>query len=171
MFQKGNTLGKLCKGMRKNVKEIKWQENVNGCWICTSHVPNTYGYPQCRINYKFRNISHIMYERYKGEIPKGLCVLHTCDNPSCINPAHLFLGTNADNSADMVKKNRQSHIGSPGMNGEKHPQAKLKEAQVIEIIKSNEMQKELALKFSVSQAVISKIKLGESWKHIDREAI
>jgi hypothetical protein len=168
-FKKGNDYGKSRKGIRTRAKEIAWKVNENGCWICTSHVPNTYGYPQCRINYKSRMISHIMYERYKGEIPAGLCACHTCDNPICINPDHLVLGTNKYNSKDMVRKGRQSHIGSPGLKGEEHHQAKLTEDQVLEIINDTQLnQKQLSIKFNISQQVISKIRNGKAWKHLKR---
>lgn len=168
-FLKGNKYGELRKGIRTRAKEIAWEENENGCWVCTSHVPNTYGYPQCRINYKFKMISHIMYEKFKGEITTGMLICHTCDNPTCINPEHLFLGTNLDNMADMVKKGRQSHIGSPGLNGEKHPRAKLTEVQVTEILSIKGMRnKEIAHKFNISQERVSSIRTGQSWKYLQR---
>lgn len=107
-FQKGNNTGSKNKGrISPNKKEIKWDIDKNGCWICISHTPNTYGYPQCRQGYKIVVISRVMYEKYKGEIPNGMLVCHTCDNPKCINPEHLFIGTNQDNVDDMVRKGRQ----------------------------------------------------------------
>lgn len=171
-FAKGNTYGKSVKGIRRAAKEITWTINDDGCWVCTSHVPNTYGYPQCRMHYKFVMISHIMYEKHIGTIPDGLFVLHHCDNPTCINPSHLFVGTCADNSRDMVMKNRQSHQGSPGLKGMKHHKAKLNDTAVIDILINKTMNGcQMAKKYGVSQAVVSKIRCGDSWKHISREVV
>ena len=84
-----------------NRKEITWKVDKNGCWICISHKGE---YPIKWYKGRQHPVSHIMYEKYIGPIPKGLWVLHHCDNTKCINPGHLFLGTNQDNIIDMIKK-------------------------------------------------------------------
>lgn len=166
-FQKGNKLGEARKGIRTRAKEIAWEVNENGCWVCTSHKPNTWGYPQCRINYKFKMISHIMYEKYKSEIPQGMHMLHTCDNPICINPDHLFVGTHQENMKDKVNKNRQSHVGSPGMHGTKHPQSILTEEQVLEIrAYTGITDKQIAERYGVSVVNINNIRNRKIWTHI-----
>ena len=167
MFEKGNNFGTINKCRKDLRREITWEADKNGCWICTSHKPNTYGYPQCKINGKIKVISRVMYEREYGEIPKGMIVCHKCDNPNCINLDHLFLGTNADNSKDMVKKNRQSRQGSPGMHGTKHPQAKLTEKQVIEIRSYKGLtDKQIAEIYKVSITNINNIRNRKIWTHI-----
>lgn len=172
MFEKGNRLGEVNKGQQRGRKEITWRIDDNGCWICTSHAFNTYGYAQTKFNGKIKLIHRLMYENKYGEIPKGMCACHKCDNPNCINPRHIFVGTNKDNSEDMVQKRRQSHIGSPGMKGVNHPQSKLIESDVIKIMNEKTLnQKQLSLKYGVSQAVISKIRLGQSWKHLQRSEL
>jgi hypothetical protein len=177
-FKKGNVPWNKGKGKLKLIskwgkrgdwsrKEIAWSINENGCWICTSHKPNTYGYPQRRCDGKFRMISHIMYEKYIGEIPKGMLICHTCDNPICINPSHLFVGTSQDNTNDKVKKNRQSHVGSPGLHGEKHPQAKLTEEIVRKILNYKGMShKEISDLFKIPYNRVWSIRNRKSWTHI-----
>jgi len=82
----------------------------NKCWNWTGTT--TKGYGQICHQYKILRASRLSYEFYKGKIPEGLIIRHTCDNPSCVNPEHLILGTNQDNSYDMVKRNRCSHAGT-----------------------------------------------------------
>jgi len=90
-----------------------------------------------------------------------MCVLHRCDNPPCCNPAHLFLGTRTDNSADKVAKGRAR--GNPTC-GEAHPQAKLSPADVLAIRDSSEPQREVARRFGVSHSLISAIRRGTLWR-------
>jgi len=67
--------------------------------------PNTRGYGEYYIgNYRFERAHRFSYKIYKGKIPKGLCVCHTCDNPKCVNPDHLWLGTVKENNQDCIKK-------------------------------------------------------------------
>lgn len=96
-----------------------------------------------------------------GDIPEGLDVLHRCDNRSCVNPAHLFLGTDQDNMDDMRTKGRQRYL-----RGSELPQAKLTEEQVREIRSSTLAQRALAAVFGINQALVSRIRRRTSWKHI-----
>ena len=100
----------------------------------------------------------------KGEIPNGLYVLHKCDNPSCCNPKHLFIGTQKDNMADMRSKGRE-----PDTKGSANGRAKLSEDDVLEIRKcrANGLTlKALAARYGVSFTMISLIDRRESWTHI-----
>jgi hypothetical protein len=91
------------------------------------------------------------------EDPKGLFVCHTCDNPSCCNPDHLFLGTAADNSADMVAKGRSPRTSMPG---EANPRAVISDQDVSLIRSSDLATKELAVKFGVTEHHIRGIRRG-----------
>lgn len=107
------------------------------------------------------------YELAKGSIPDGLLVLHKCDTPKCVNPGHLFLGTQIKNMADMVSKGRQSKIARTP--GEKNRHAKLTDDNVraIRILISHGMRtSQLAECFELSRHAITKIKTGRSWKHL-----
>jgi hypothetical protein len=102
-----------------------------------------------------------MYCLATGKQPGPLCVLHKCDNPGCCNPAHLFLGTHADNAADRDAKGR-----SASHSGEDNGKAKLTERQVLKIRVSNEGGVALAIKYGVTRYTISNIRLRKTWKHI-----
>jgi hypothetical protein len=93
-----------------------------------------------------------------GPIPDGMLVCHSCDSPPCCNDAHHFLGTQADNAADMARK-RRSNIGA------KNPQAKLTAEQVAEIRAAPGSQRKIAARFGVGQTQVGKIKRGERWRN------
>jgi len=77
----------------------------NDCWLWSAGV-SLFGYGRFRINYKTQYAHRLSWLLYKGNIPTGLCVLHRCDTPACLNPKHLFLGTKKDNVEDMIQKGR-----------------------------------------------------------------
>lgn len=102
-----------------------------------------------------------------NEIPEGMIICHKCDNVKCVNPAHLFLGTHADNSADREAKGRHPHINKPILPGELNPSAKLSEQQVSEIRKrafNGESKKLLAKEFGVCNSTVYTITRGDSWR-------
>lgn len=135
-----------------NAKYIKYIITNNNCWECVSHSKNNSGYISL-----FRKKSCMMhryiYKIYKGEIPDGMVIMHSCDNRACINPEHLKLGTYSDNNYDMYKKNRQ---------GERN--TKLDKKQLLEIkqmIIKGKTLNEISKKFNVHWVTISKIKNGK----------
>jgi hypothetical protein len=104
----------------------------------------------------------ISWELHNGTIPNGLWVCHHCDNPPCVNPGHLFLGTRQDNIDDMVSKSRQIH-------GERVPWSKLTEGHIEDIRKMSDrgmLQHEIGEYFGVSQPTISYIIRGKTWKRL-----
>jgi len=131
-----------------------------GCWEWTAHK-NIWGYGQIRVGEKQMAAHRISYEMHCGPIPLDIFVLHRCDNPGCVNPDHLFLGTHEDNMADRRAKERQAH-------GTSHPNTKLTETDVRAIRSASGVpQKQLAEQFGVQQAAISKIRLRKTWEKVN----
>jgi len=115
------------------------------------------------------NLAHrAAYEHFVGPIPAGLCVLHRCDNPACVNPSHLWVGTVADNNLDMVSKGRHRFgIETALQPGEKHYAARLKVADILEIRRrsaAGESRIALAAVFGVHPTHIKDIDLRRKWK-------
>lgn len=98
----------------------------------------------------------VSYELYVGEIPKGMQVLHKCDNPSCINPDHLFLGTNAENVIDKTKKGRSRLVDVLG--GEQNERSKLTDKQVVDIRNDNRSTRKIAKEYGVGKSLIWSVK-------------
>jgi hypothetical protein len=103
------------------------------------------------------------YEHFVGSIPDNLCVLHKCDNPSCVRPDHLFLGTCQENIADMLNKKRDAMIGA------RNNKAKLSEDDAKFILNSCSSTTQLMEKFNVSKTTINRLRSGETWKHIQKQ--
>lgn len=98
------------------------------------------------------------------KVDNDLCVCHKCDNPRCVNPDHLFIGTQQDNIKDMFEKKRWR--GFPPMKGKENPNSKLCEQDIVNIRKSSLSGRQLAKKYFVTPANISSIKSGKTWKHV-----
>jgi len=103
------------------------------------------------------------YEFHVGPIPSGLCVCHSCDNRRCVNPKHLFLGTNADNVADREKKERGNGGGLPG---EDCGRAKLKTDQVLAILADRRPSTVVANELGIAGTTVRNIRTGRTWKHV-----
>jgi len=141
---------------------------VSDCWFWVGCRDQT-SYGRMRTKNNNCQFSHrISWQMFKGIIPKGMKVLHKCDNPSCVNPEHLFLGTQNDNVQDMIIKGRMSSKKS--FPGELNGYSKLKNFQVLEIreiySKKTLNQYELARKYNVSSMTINRIVNNKLWRHI-----
>lgn len=146
---------------------IRKVEKTEGCWFWRGGTrPNGYGHLQVGGRGGQSLSAHrFSYMMHKCEvIPDGLVVMHTCDNRNCVNPAHLVLGTQKDNMADMWVKGR----GRPAITrGEASPKAKLTDERVRFIHAHPELgHKEIADMWGLSPNAVRGVRIGRTWTHI-----
>ncbi len=167
-LQRLRLTGSTADPVRPTFQERFWvkvdRRGPNDCWPWTAAV-NEHGYGVMRPPGKRTGPAikaHRVSAEFAGMAIDGLDVLHSCDNPPCVNPAHLRTGTAAENSRDMVRRWRSCY-------GERQNHAKLTEAQVLEIRErraAGEMRNALAAEFGVSGSTISNIANGQTWRHL-----
>jgi len=140
----------------------KVEKQEDGCWLWKGSC-NKDGYGMVKINKKGKKAHRISYEQFYGTIPEKLYVCHHCDIPNCVNPDHLFLGTQFDNMKNMRDKKRDNYVF-----GEKHS-SKLTNNQVLEIVellKEGKSECYIANIYKVCQATIGHIRVGRTWTKI-----
>jgi len=126
-----------------------------GCWLWLLALKPD-GYGVATLDGKYIRAHRLSYIAYHGEIPDDSAVCHHCDVRSCVNPDHLYLGSAAENSADMVRRGRSNK-------GERHWCSKLTEDDVAAIRASDDSHRVLARRFAVSHGTIGHIKAGTTW--------
>lgn len=142
-------------------------DEVSGCWIWQA-ARSGRGYGTMKIGGRKEAAHRISYELHKGPIPEGMLGCHKCDVRLCVNPDHIFLGTNLDNTQDMISKGRQRYVGQKGA---ANPKAILKDAdvkQIIMLIAKGLNNRAIANRFGVSHGTVSLIRLGKTWPEIPR---
>lgn len=155
------------KGQFLKIKpELRFWNKVKkskGCWVWTGKIRSTDGYGVLAINRKEVRSHRLSWEMKNGSIPFGKVVCHSCDNPKCVNPSHLFLGTQADNMRDMRNKGRNEYA----LKGSRHPKSKFSETDVNVIrglyLTSKITQQEIAKRFNTSQQSINRIVLRKRY--------
>lgn len=140
-----------------------------GCWLWCGSNNGRGGYGQARFEGALIETHRVMWTIKNGQIPDGMDVLHRCDTPACLNPAHLFLGTHVDNMRDRFDKGRYP-VGIPANRGELNGMSKLTPASVrgIKALLAGGIRGcDLAEMFDVSRQAICDIKNGRSWSYIE----
>lgn len=144
-----------------------------GCWLWQAAL-NEKGYGVFGKGGRTYKAHRLSYEYLSGPIPHGMCVLHRCDTPACVNPDHMFLGTRADNNADMHAKGRQKKGPSRKdrclyERGEAHHEAIMTEAMVTQLRRlrcEGHSYSQLARKFCIGLTTAYKIATRKTWKHV-----
>lgn len=155
---------RLAERNRRDPVERFWKfvQKSDGCWLWIGGKTQD-GYGQMNREGRNARANRYSWELHFGGIPSGLHVLHKCDNPSCVRPEHLFLGTDADNSADCRRKGRHAH-------GERNGSAKLTEilaAQIrVEYSNGGTSHGKLAAKYGISRGAMQQLLERKTWKHV-----
>lgn len=145
------------KTLMERFEEKYCPEPNTGCWLWTANTRGRYGRMWDGEGYS--SAHKISYRLYRGEVPERVCVCHTCDTPTCVNPEHLFLGTVQDNMTDKVKKGRHTF-------GTKHPKVKLTDDLALAVYREEGFQREVAALYGISQRLVWNIKNKKTWRHI-----
>lgn len=147
---------------------FKFIKNVNGCWEWQGNrLPQGYGL------FWYKNKGHranrVAWVLFRGKIPKGMFVCHRCDNPPCVNPEHLWLGSNRENQIDARNKGL---LNPP--KGENHPHAKLTKRDVWwirSLAQSGTPPRLIIKKWHISAQTVCDIKANRTWKDLKREEV
>lgn len=141
-------------------------EPNSGCVLWIECV-NAHGYGRVRWEGRPQLCHRLSYAVAFGPIPQGMSVLHKCDNPGCINPDHLRLGTQADNNADMRAKGRSSDgRARPKVWGERNGHARHTEKLMLAVKRADGTYAEIARIYGVSETSVGYVKRGIQWSHL-----
>src|SRR4030095_412003 len=129
----------------------KWKQGDNSCWLWIG-AEREGGYGQLIFEGKRQQAHRVAWQLYRGAIPEGLCVLHDCDTPNCVNPNHLHLGTVKDNAIEAVERGLWGDKA-----GESNGNARLTEDQIREIRGSPDSYRAIAIRFGIGKSQVGNI--------------
>ena len=147
------------------------KSHVGGCWLWTAaKIPHGYGY--FSMDRRPTYVHRLSYQIHKGPIPPGINVCHNCpsgDNPSCVNPEHLWLGTQMQNQHDMIRKGRDRKATGDRAGGRTKPESfaqKVTREMALAILASTDSHASLGRKYGISTTTVWSIRTGKTWKHL-----
>lgn len=152
--------GKICAPEERFWGKV---EIADGCWEWKRCLSSA-GYGKIGVDGGSVYAHRLSWEMANGEIPDGASVLHHCDNPPCVRPDHLFLGSKKDNTGDAIRKGR--FVNPPIKRGVSNHNAKLTDQFVVEIRKSTLSAPALAIRYNVAVTTIEKVRARSAWKHV-----
>lgn len=155
---KYNTYHKRFKTVLERFEERFVKKSSFDCWIWQGSIRNKYGQFYFQKTMKASRVSWIIY---RGDIPEGKYICHHCDNTLCVNPDHLYVGDAKTNMKDKINRQR----GNVPY-GSRHPNSKLNEEKVKDILTSHLKGKDLAKKYNIGEMEISRIKRGLRWRKL-----
>lgn len=162
----GKYAGKIPKGLpikQRFMTHVKKEDRDNGCWLWTGGLFHK-GYGIFNEGGRSGSAHRYAWRLFRGEIPKSMCICHTCDVRNCVNPDHLWIGTAKENTRDMYHKKRQRQIIRYGEN---NPSSKLTVKDVLEIREmyaSGDLICEIAERFNkVSKTIVGDVARGKRW--------
>ena len=143
-------------------------QKTESCWLWTAGKFHN-GYGSFKMRRRMHSAHRVAWGLTNGSIPDdhtyhGVCVLHRCDVRACVNPSHLFLGTHADNVADMAAKGRSFNA-----RGSDHQGSKLTDAQVLAIRSDARLQRVIAAEYGLAQTTVGRIRSRRAWAHLEAQ--
>jgi hypothetical protein len=147
----------LANGLKERF-ERRILKSESGCWLWTG-AHGSSGYGHIGLNGKVLDTHRVSFELYRHRIPDGLFVLHHCDVKSCVNPEHLFLGTQTENLLDMTRKGRRSWAS-----GENSGSAKLTAEKARKIREDTRSHRTIAKEYEIGKSTVGAIKTGKAWR-------
>jgi hypothetical protein len=143
---------------------LQYVNKTETCWLWTGYIRSD-GYANFRPTSATTQLAHrVAYKLWNGDIPKKKLVRHKCDNPKCVNPNHLELGTQQDNMNDMVERGRYRNGIGMLNNNVKLTDYDIKEFRVF--LELGLLQKDIEIHYNVKQGCISCIKTNKKWTHV-----
>ena len=163
-----SSLKRLCLGPERPslADVIEWNSipvTESGCWLWLLSL-RRFGHGQLVYRKKHQAAHRGAWVAFRGPIPEGMHVLHKCNVPLCVNPDHLYLGTDIENCADRIRAGTQTI--PPTMRGSAHPMSRISEQVARDIKAADGKHAAIAGRFNVCLATVGHIKRGRQWKHI-----